>query len=367
MSTRRTVHIDRRHRPEVNAGLWLEKYIESSARKQRGGEDQGGTSQARLVDETARGPAPQLYGAFFRRWEQALKGRGTRTARAEVLGRMVVGLGAESVLETAVTLQRTYGVPVIPGSALKGLAAACARQAFGAEWAAGGPAYSTMFGTTKAAGYLTFFDALYIPGSAQGDRPLAPDVLTVHHGEYYGGANVPPADWDSPTPVPFISAHGGYLLAIDGPDEWVARGLAILAWGLAERGIGAKTSSGYGRMRVAGVALPGAPPETTGRGGPQDGPGHARPPTGGGGQPMRRRPEVGDIFAGTVEERDERRLALNVPGFPPEAAVAVLEITADTPQAWVKGAKARVEVTAVEERDGRVMLTVRRAPKERKG
>jgi CRISPR-associated protein Cmr6 len=36
--------------------------------------------------------------------------------------RLMVGLGAESVLETAITLHRIYGFPVIPGSALKGLA-----------------------------------------------------------------------------------------------------------------------------------------------------------------------------------------------------------------------------------------------------
>jgi len=35
---------------------------------------------------------------------------------------LVVGLGAESVLETSLTLHRIYGYPIIPGSALKGLA-----------------------------------------------------------------------------------------------------------------------------------------------------------------------------------------------------------------------------------------------------
>jgi CRISPR type III-B/RAMP module RAMP protein Cmr6 len=36
--------------------------------------------------------------------------------------RLVVGLGADSVLETSITLHRVYGFPIIPGNALKGLA-----------------------------------------------------------------------------------------------------------------------------------------------------------------------------------------------------------------------------------------------------
>jgi len=35
--------------------------------------------------------------------------------------RIVIGLGGESVLETDITLHHLYGIPFIPGSALKGL------------------------------------------------------------------------------------------------------------------------------------------------------------------------------------------------------------------------------------------------------
>lgn len=63
-----------------------------------------------------------LYKDAFARWRTAL---GTvpnvATCEMAVTDRLIVGLGAESVLETGITLNKVYGVPVIPGSALKGL------------------------------------------------------------------------------------------------------------------------------------------------------------------------------------------------------------------------------------------------------
>jgi len=97
---------------------------------------------------------------------------------------------------------------------------------------------------------VTFFDALYVPRSAPQDRPLVLDVVAVHHPEYYRGEDSPPADWDSPTPVPFVSTRGKFLVALVGPDEWVKAAFQILALALKEAGIGAKTSSGYGRMEL---------------------------------------------------------------------------------------------------------------------
>ncbi|MBX0331289.1 type III-B CRISPR module RAMP protein Cmr6 [Oscillochloris sp. ZM17-4] len=367
MSTRRESLARLRPQPGVNAGLWLDKYIEDARRQQRGSEEQG-TAQARLVEEVAGQRVPGAYAGFFERWRTALAAHGAQTQRATVLGRMIVGLGAESVLETAVTLQRTYGVPMIPGSALKGLAAACARQVFGPDWAADAPAYTTLFGSTDSAGYVTFFDALYIPGSAEGDRPLAPDVLTVHHQAYYNqGGSAPPADWDSPVPVPFISASGAYLIALGGPPAWVERALQLLAWGGMYRGVGAKTSSGYGRLVVAGVVPPGIGAadkpkadsahlsETTGTT-----PAPTTPPAS-----TRSVPGVGAVFAGKVIERGDSLIAISVPGHPPESVLATLTVADDTP-GWRPGDLARVEVVSAEDRGGRTILTVRRAPKAKK-
>lgn len=243
-----------------NAGLWLDKFIfnqESEASlTSRTNEKKKLTPKARLVEDVAAIPVAAVYKTFFERWKTGLKnlcppeGLGT----ASVQGRMAVGLGDETVLETSVKLHRTYGVPYVPGSALKGLAASYARNHVGGVWAKGKEAYEIVFGKTEEAGYLTFHDALYVPGSA-GGRPLRADVITVHHTDYYGNKkDAAPADWDDPNPVPFLSATGEYLVALSAiPDcrEWITKTWKILELALREEGIGAKTSSGYGRMSLS--------------------------------------------------------------------------------------------------------------------
>jgi CRISPR-associated protein Cmr6 len=242
-----------RRQPTTHAGLWLDRF---QASQLLSGEPVQGDRQppsAQLVEEVAAIGPSESYEKFFRRWQAALAEIGAVTRSARVLGRLSVGLGVEGVLETAITLHRTYGVPYIPGSALKGLAASYAHRRLSKDaWGKGTPAHNTLFGDTDSAGYVTFFDALYAPGTGHENKPLWPDVITVHHPDYYQG-NQPPADWDSPTPVPFLSATGDYLLALAGDPRWVEAAYKILAAALREEGIGAKTSSGYGRMTIAGI------------------------------------------------------------------------------------------------------------------
>jgi len=234
-----------------HAGLWLDKYIASQER------DDIGTRQT-LVREVSGIKIPDSYHHFLGQWKTSLNEYGAFTRKATVQGRMVVGLGNESVLETSVTLHRTYGVPYIPGSALKGMAASYARTYLGDEWKEESTSYTIVFGNTEEAGFVTFFDALYVPHPDNPKSPLAPDVITVHHPEYYRGEGKAPADWDSPTPIPFLTATGTYLLALAGPEDWVKVVFRILEYALQEMGVGAKTSSGYGRL----VVEEGTPDET---------------------------------------------------------------------------------------------------------
>lgn len=256
----------------VHAGLWLDKYIVAPAKNDTGtGSD--------LVEQVASIPMPAIYKKQYARWkeyvtEESVTGGLGAIGRefAVKSGRMAVGLGNESVLETSVVLHRTYGVPYIPGSALKGLAASYARLLAGPEWSPSieHGAYSIVFGTTEGAGYVNFLDALYVPvemregaspqAAVQAEYPLHTDVITVHHPDYYQGkAGAPPADWDSPTPIAFLSATGTYLVAIAAPDLdsencklWLNKVFELLEEALLVLGIGAKTSSGYGRMELLG-------------------------------------------------------------------------------------------------------------------
>ena len=262
MDTRRQALKDVEPDASTHAGLWLETGLRDVSEK-------GSARQDHLLTVLGTIKAPQEYGRFFKRWKSALETLEpcTRMVEAKVLGRMAVGLGAESILETSIVLHRTYGVPYIPGSALKGLAAAAAhkflvddkwRKASGEKEI--GESHRLMFGDTESSGYVTFHDALWIPEGS--GLPLDLDVMTVHHPDYYQGkGNVPPADWDSPNPVSFVSAQGRYLLALTGFEEWVDAALEILAGALERDGIGGKTAAGYGRMKVPLEKKPSLPPK----------------------------------------------------------------------------------------------------------
>ena len=258
---------------QPHAGLWHDKFLREQESKddlaRNQGESEGKKKQsfrAILVGEVAELPEPKGYQKFYERWEkelQAQQAQGTKRFYATAKGRLIVGLGVESVLETGIALHHTYGVPYIPGSALKGLTASYmarireklkpADEQSNYEQIC--QAYKFIFGDTDDAGYVTFFDALYQPGSGHKGQALYPDIITVHHQKYYQhGSNDAPADWDSPIPVPFLSATGTYLVALAAPDlepKWLTITASLLGAALKSMGIGAKTSSGYGRMELS--------------------------------------------------------------------------------------------------------------------
>ncbi len=248
----------------THPGLWFEKYLRSSKK---------GNSRAKqdLVDEVIRatGGVRELYRGYFRRYTAALASRPglTFAAKGRTVGRLSVGLGASAVLETSITLHRTYGVPYIPGSALKGLASSYAAKywkdkgwsrSFDGGKTERGQLQELIFGTTDESGLVIFFDALPEP-EGEDVWELNPDVITVHHPDYYQGKDKPPADWDSPTPVPFITARGTFrffLGLVPLPESELEAGRKVLTLAgkllqqaLEKEGVGAKTTIGYGRFR----------------------------------------------------------------------------------------------------------------------
>src|SRR5258706_3964206 len=166
-----------------HAGLWFDKYLGYHLQKgeqpppdPRTGKSKP-TPQKALVDAVSGIPEPAAYDMFFKRWQAqiesmrvAIDGCEYRVIAkpAKAQGRIVLGLGDESAIETAVTVHHTYGVPYIPGSALKGLAAAYAHRVLeGDIWRKAiykegklvkkaGDAHTAMFGTTSGAGYVVF-------------------------------------------------------------------------------------------------------------------------------------------------------------------------------------------------------------------
>jgi CRISPR-associated protein Cmr6 len=234
----------------AHAGLWLDKYLTCFQPKGESlGRDEIEPRQHVIAEATAI-PVSDVYRDFYGRWQATLTALEAVCKLAQAQGRIAIGLGNESTQETAISLHRTYGVPYLPGSALKGLAASFAAKRLGKEWERESEAYRIVFGNTEQAGYITFFDAYPDPESGP---LLHPDIMAIHHPDYYQGKGDAPADWDDPNLVPFPTATGRYLVALAGPpgewaQEWVKTTFLIVGYALEEMGIGAKTSSGYGRM-----------------------------------------------------------------------------------------------------------------------
>jgi len=234
------------------------------------------------------------YKAFYDLWADQLIRAGAETCLIRLTSRLVIGHGNPAPTEVGLTVQRTWGVPVIPGSALKGLLSHYMTAVYGPVtmdaddserakfappwWQDGkllrgpGEYHRILFGAPDApkdravpqefpdeatCGAVIFYDALYVPTPPdRPDRPYARDVLTVHQKEYYQqhGAEWP-NDYDNPNPVTFLTVKPDtrFLIAIGrrpGFDDWAGFAIERMREALTEWGIGAKTTGGYGRVRV---------------------------------------------------------------------------------------------------------------------
>lgn len=208
------------------------------------------------------GAAADLVAAVSARRSAALRtlagrgrGRHVLRLRAEPEWRMVVGLGTKAnAHEIGLALHGTYGWPVIPGSALKGLVRSWAvSESSGVSDA---DLARVLGGTDPAAqGTVRFLDA--VPDG----KPVSvvADVMTPHVKPYYdhlaGSARrAAPAEYHNPVPLPFLTVRGGYAVDLWGPDP---DDLALAADWLAEAGdelgAGAKTAAGYGYLAVTRV------------------------------------------------------------------------------------------------------------------
>lgn len=253
------------------------------------------------------------YFRAFQSWRASFKSPHDRVFELTLATRLLVGHGNSSAIDVGLTVHHTWGVPVVPGPAVKGLLAHYVGAVYGPDdpdrvpweqpedqaersryqgvtWQARrirrgpGDVYRALFGSPEAdedpeyhsrglpagasAGLVVFHDALYVPGSAKDDRPFAIDVLTVHQKCYYDSSGRRcPNDYDNPNPVSFLTVRPGvrFLFALSGPPEWTAIAQRVLVESLGEWGVGAKTSSGYGRLLPADevAATRSTPPQSS--------------------------------------------------------------------------------------------------------
>ncbi len=209
------------------------------------------------AEKSRLGQSPELIQRVAQRRTRALAelralGHTVIRLRAEPEWRLAVGLGNRAnPHEIGMSLHGTYGWPIIPGSSLKGLTAAWAAQVS----EPGSGAVIRIFGSTDKRGSVRFLDA--IPAGEPATVVL--DVLTPHHQPYYtstapksGGAPRPPAEHHNPVPVHFLTVTGAFALDLTGRvTNEVRQAAEWLIDAGDELGAGAKTTSGYGYLKVS--------------------------------------------------------------------------------------------------------------------
>lgn len=233
---------------------------------------------------------------FYTHWQklvESLPAAACRIIPATLQTRLLVNISG-SILENAdIALEHICGVPIIPGSAVKGAARryaiALMQQSDEAQKEELLEQFIAIFGCAEIdfeagsdlalaidstllqemgelygnrRGRVCFFQAV-----PEGPISLTADVLTPHHKKYMAGEQELPTDDEEPAPSYFPAVEGGenakYTFTLYAPgaehlldtaEDWLSKAVTLF-------GIGAKTAAGYGYFAVQDKALQNFTPE----------------------------------------------------------------------------------------------------------
>ncbi|HXK60583.1 MAG TPA: type III-B CRISPR module RAMP protein Cmr6 [Acidobacteriota bacterium] len=204
--------------------------------------------------------------------------------RGKLQSRLIVNQAGGVIENAGLCLDPHFGIPYIPGSALKGIARAaalslCKEQkadifeilaVFG--WAPGAEDLRLLEDGGASLPYKAFSGTVaFLAAYPVSECRLVLDVVTCHHGEYYRDLNIPMNRQDTEAPVPnvFPTIEGGCqfgftLVCCDQARVQEARTRLSLSstfdpleaakkWlvqALTDHGVGAKTAAGYGWFTI---------------------------------------------------------------------------------------------------------------------
>ncbi len=159
--------------------------------------------------------------------------------------RFTTGLGAAHPSEIGFRWDHLLSVPVIPGSSIKG-----ALRAWLRDFKKDGARAEKLLGTPDCIGKIVILDAL-----PKTPPRLDVDIINSHYQEYYQDPDKnPPGDYYSPNPVFFLTTAPNtvfvfHILPVKeiepGDLDYVKK---CMCEAFESIGLGAKTSSGYGRF-----------------------------------------------------------------------------------------------------------------------
>ena len=183
------------------------------------------------------------------------------------------GLGMEHPLESGFAFLDPHGLPYLPGSGVKGVLRAAARELVSGDWV-GNENWEekyipALFGSKPGEdplkrGALTFWDVIpQLPANKVTKKvEMRVDVMTPHQNHYYQDGSTP-HDSGQPIPIPFLTVPSGalfrFVVTCDErylPDErlkgdgWRKLLRATFVHAYDWLGFGAKTAVGYGAMQI---------------------------------------------------------------------------------------------------------------------
>ncbi|MEO2241742.1 MAG: type III-B CRISPR module RAMP protein Cmr6 [Euryarchaeota archaeon] len=192
--------------------------------------------------------------------------------------KLVVGMGGPHPAENDLALDPVTGLPVIPGTALKGVARAAGELILsrgdpgelGRHFGTDDPkeaeeVFRKVFGSKprrpdkgeapepERAGAVAFHDALPDPKwLKEAGLPLEVDVINPHYKAYYDGEE-PPHESIEPNPVEFLVVRRGSrwrTVLVSESQGPLKVALKLLKYGVERLGVGARTCAGYGYGEV---------------------------------------------------------------------------------------------------------------------
>lgn len=221
-------------------------------------------------------------------------GRGV-VFEAELGGRLLVNLAGGVVENAGISLDRCFGLPYIPGSAVKGIVRSYAlwliREAADAEkpellenamrifgyvgqdWDKEDGAFAWAGGMNLAKDTAAKIGAkakdrrgcvCFLPAHPTKPPKIVVDMVNPHYKDYYGGRAQKAEDTESPVPNYFPAVKKGATYGFSAvlmrpPSDGRDLLLRLEEWmkaAVSERGIGAKTAAGYGWFWRPGQAKP---------------------------------------------------------------------------------------------------------------
>lgn len=182
---------------------------------------------------------------------------------------MAIGLGNSHPLENGLLWHPTLGVPYFQGSTVKGLA-----KALMEKWGADPELIKRWFGSVNSpllknelgelADEQCIGDFIFLDAVPVAPVMLKQSIMTPHYGDWYqqGDSNptnksTQPGDWHSPVPVGFLAVEKVKMqfgvmprLGANVSTDEIEQINNVIRMALEHLGIGAKTATGYGRMRI---------------------------------------------------------------------------------------------------------------------